>query len=110
MSTLRSREGMGLLEAEWSGTQTRLYPESIFLLTHGTLLARPHPPHPLSPRPHEEMEQMQDPRVRGGPDQQDGPGEKGVSGERRPSGATRACPHLPLLPIPPLRALGSQQR
>lgn len=26
---------------------------------------------------------MQDPSVRGGPDQQDGPGEEGVSGERR---------------------------
>ncbi|GAB5582294.1 solute carrier family 12 member 3 isoform X4 [Prionailurus iriomotensis] len=37
----------------------------------------PHPPHPLSPRPQEEVEQMQGPRVRGGPDQQDGPGEKG---------------------------------
>lgn len=82
MSTRGQEKEWGLLEAEQGGAQRRLYPESIFLLTHGTLLARPHPPHPLSPRPQEEMEQMQNPRVRGGPDQQDGPGEKGVSGER----------------------------
>lgn len=31
------------------------------------------------------MEQMQDPSVRGGPDQQDGPGEEGVSGEAIPA-------------------------
>lgn len=31
------------------------------------------------------MEQMQDPSVRGGPDQQDGPGEEGVSGGAIPA-------------------------
>lgn len=39
------------------------------------------------------MEQMQDPSVRGGPDQQDGPGEEGVSGEGHPSSLSPSpCP------------------
>lgn len=111
------QRGVGVCcgHAEWKPTEgSVLSILSSWLL--GTLLGRSYPPHPLPTPPQKEMGQMQNPRVHRGPDQQTGPGEKGVSetaarGHRAvPSGFPQNCLLLsPPSSPPPSGDLGCLQ-